>query len=66
MSLPIPKQDQLDELEWMSLIHFLRDYQQSQEDDDEFEFWDVVIDKLYAIQRLQFQQKDESNQKSAS
>ena len=54
MSLPIPTEDQLNLEEWRSLIHMLRDYQNSTEDDDELDFWDNVIDKLYVYQITQF------------
>lgn len=54
MSLPIPTEDQLNLEEWRSLIHMLRDYQNSTEDDEEFDFWDNVIDKLYVYQIAQF------------
>jgi hypothetical protein len=54
MSLPIPTEDQLNLEEWRSLIHMLRDYQNSTEDDEEFDFWDNVIDKLYIYQITQF------------
>lgn len=54
MSLPIPLEEQLDAEEWRSLIHLVRDYQNDTDDDDEFIFWDNVIDKLYAYQQAQF------------
>ena len=54
MSLPIPTEDQLNPEEWRSLIHMLRDYQNDTEDDEEFDFWDNVIDKLYVYQIAQF------------
>jgi len=54
MSLPIPTEDQLDHEEWRSLIHLVRDYANDSEDDEEFDFWDTVIDKLYVYQQTQF------------
>ena len=54
MSLPIPKEDQLDHEEWRSLIHIIRDYANDAEDDEEFDFWDTVVDKLYVYQQAQF------------
>jgi hypothetical protein len=54
MTLPIPPDEQLDDEEWRSLIHLVREYQNDTDDDDEFIFWDTVIDKLYIYQEVQF------------
>lgn len=61
MSILLAPEDLLDHEEWRSLIHLVRDYQNDTEDDEEFIFWDNVIDKLYAYQELQFTDSSKKN-----